>query len=181
MRNFKARQGTTWSRNLICRSCTNLPKCSVCNKHFKKELTKDQRKKNYRSRVCDNCRDAGYTTTDKTKYNCGACHRTAGKSQFPPHSLKNHLARCSILTCKPCADRIAKLRENLKRSKRFCKYNCLIHTARCPLTPIIYGEKRWPGSDGHITRRDCVFLDHMQPPPDWWTRAWGRPTKSSKP
>ena len=181
MRNFKARLGTTWSRILICRNCARLPKCSVCHNHFQKELTTDQRKKNNRARVCDKCREAGFTPTDKTAYECSACRRTAGRSQFATHSLKNFLARRSMLTCKQCAERLTTLRDRLKKSKRICKCNCLIHTARCPLTPVIYRERRWPGSDGHITRNDCLFLDRLPTPPDWWIKAWGKPIKSGKP
>ena len=52
--------------------------------------------------------------------------------------------------------------------------SCPFHKARCPLTLCIFGERRWPGSDGFITVDDKNFLDSLTPKPVWWLRAWGR-------
>ena len=82
------------------------------------------------------------------------------------------------LQCKQChADglqRVEQLRRALTRSKRVCKCFCRIHSQKCPLTPVIFGEKRWPGSDGAISADDRKWLDAQNPPPSWWSKAWGR-------
>ena len=33
--------------------------------------------------------------------------------------------------------------------------------AKCPLTPVLFGEKRWPSSDGEISADDRKFLDEL--------------------
>ena len=66
------------------------------------------------------------------------------------------------------------------KSKRFCKCHCPIHKDKCPLTPCIFGEKRWPGSDGYITEAEKKFLDSLNPRPTWWTKAWGKRWESTQ-
>ena len=82
------------------------------------------------------------------------------------------------LTCSNCVTaqktRVKSLQSKLRRSKRRCKCFCLFHKALCPLTPCIYGERRWPGSDGFISLDDKIFLDSLNPKPLWWLKAWGR-------
>ena len=82
------------------------------------------------------------------------------------------------LQCKQCVaseeERMRQLRKQLQQSKRKCNCHSRIHQAKCPLTPVIFGEKRWPGSDGAITADDRKFLDGLQPSPTWWSKAWGR-------
>ena len=73
------------------------------------------------------------------------------------------------------------LQERFKESKRFCKCNCFTHKEACPLSPCLYNEKRWPGSDvctrsrkQYISADDRAFLDGLNPKPDWWMKAWGK-------
>ena len=98
---------------------------------------------------------------------------------FDKHHLENYkYHRRKKLQCKQCVageeERARQLRRQLQQSKRKCNCHSRIHQAKCPLTPVIFGEKRWPGSDGAITADDRKFLDGLQPSPTWWSKAWGR-------
>ena len=75
------------------------------------------------------------------------------------------------------AERINTLKQNLEKSTRKCNLKicgCPIHRSKCPLSPVCFNEKRWPGSDGFISSEDRHFLDSLRPAPQWWNRAWGR-------
>ena len=89
------------------------------------------------------------------------------------------------LECKECVclvkSKITCLKERMKESKRICNCHCLIHKERCPLSPCIYNERRWPGSDicprtrkQYISAEDRAFLDGLNPKPAWWKKAWGK-------
>ena len=86
-------------------------------------------------------------------------------------------SRQEKLECKTCVQRIAtrlkQLETALKKSKRVCKCFQPLHAAKCPLTPCYSGEKRWPGSDGHISYEDMLSLNRRRPPPKWWWHAHG--------
>ena len=58
--------------------------------------------------------------------------------------------------------------------ERLCKCHGPIHRQSCPLSPVLYNERRWPGSDGWISADDRQFLDSLRPQPKGWTDAWGR-------
>ena len=64
------------------------------------------------------------------------------------------------------------LEAKFKRSKRFCKCGKLFHLEGCPLSPVIYNERRWPGSDGYISWEENKFLSQLKKKPDWFKVAW---------
>ena len=77
--------------------------------------------------------------------------------------------------------KITCLKERMKESKRICNCHCLIHKEKCPLSPCIYNERRWPGSDvcprtrkQYISAEDRAFLDGLNPKPAWWKKARGK-------
>ena len=119
-------------------------------------------------------------------YTCTTCSALVGAAKLDMISLKNFRDRGRrTLTCRKCVDaknaRIKMLHDKAafgkpKGSQRYCKCKCFVHQERCPLTPVIYGERRWPGSDGYISADERAFLDSLQPRPQWWLKAWGRPT-----
>ena len=84
----------------------------------------------------------------------------------------------SKLECKECTaaleKKVKELRGKVKDSNRKCKCFCPIHQLKCPLAPVVYHEKRWPGSDTGITAEERRFLDNLNPQPAWWRKAWGR-------
>ena len=94
--------------------------------------------------------------------------------QFNNHKNQNR----KKLQCMQCVasteERVRQLRKQMQKSKRRCKCHCRIHREKCPLTPVIFGEKRWPGSDGAISADDRKFLDELNPIQEWWSKAWGR-------
>ena len=129
--------------------------------------------------VCKVCRARGCTAHDVSLYTCNICDKALGAKQFGTNILddfKNHGR--SKLVCNSCvAITTAKekaLKAQLQKSKRVCKCLCPIHKEKCPLAPVCYGERRWPGSDGYISKEDREFLDKLNPRPQWWSRAWGR-------
>ncbi len=70
------------------------------------------------------------------------------------------------MACKQCTikneERVRTLRKRLQSSKWRCTCGCPIHKERCKLTPVYFGERRWPGSDGFITADDRKFLDDFE-------------------
>ena len=129
--------------------------------------------------MCKACRAQGFHPKDLETYTCQTCACRFGAHRFNRDLLHNHKHHGrQKLQCKQCVaateERARHLRKALQKSKRKCKCHCSIHQEKCPLTPVIFGEKRWPGSDGAISADDRKFLDELNPPPDWWRRAWGR-------
>ena len=52
------------------------------------------------------------------------------------------------------AERINTLKQNLEKSTRKCNLRICgwpIHRPKCPLSPVCFNGKRWPGSDGFIS------------------------------
>ena len=100
-----------------------------------------------------------------------------GANKFATYALQNFICkRRPKIQCLQCETgveaRVRMLRKQLQKSKRKCTCQCRIHQEKCPLTPVIFGEKRWPGSDGAISADDRKFLDALNLP--WWNKAWGR-------
>ena len=136
--------------------------------------------------VCKTCRAEGCNPDDLKTYTCSRCHRSAGWKLFDPaqvHNYKHH--QRSKLECKECVclvkSKINCLKERIKESKRICNCHCLVHKEKCPLSPCLYNERRWPGSDAcpktrkqYISADDRTFLDSLNPKPDWWMKAWGK-------
>ena len=96
-------------------------------------------------------------------YECTNCKEKFGCKRFEGKMLANFKqSQVEKLECKKCIDRIATrlkhLETALKKSRRVCTCFELLHSAKCPLTPCYSGEKRWPGSDGHITFEDMQFF-----------------------
>ena len=46
---------------------------------------------------------------------------------------------------------VRNLHAKFRRSRCFCKCGSNIHRMYCPLAPVIYCERRWPGCDGYIS------------------------------
>ena len=129
--------------------------------------------------VCRDCRTQGFRPTDLQTYTCQTCKGEFGAVKFNTQLLKHYKYNDNKkLKCMQCIagekDRERRLQKQLRQSKRRCISHCRIHQAKCPLTPIVFGEKRWPGSDGAITADDRNFLDQLNPCPAWWSKAWGR-------
>ena len=121
----------------------------------------------------------GIHPRDLRTYKCQNCNIKFGAKKFHKVQLSNYRAKMIIkLNCLQCTQRIdarlIRLRTILKGSRRICKCGQRIHKAKCPLTPVVYGEQRWPGSDVGITESDRSFLDKLRPCPPWWAKAWGR-------
>ena len=130
--------------------------------------------------LCKDCRASGKMPHDVVLYTCDQCQSHVGCGKFDIKSLGNWKSRPgSRLTCKQCDTtthaRVVELHRRLRESKMICKCFCPIHGDRCPLNLIYYGEKRWPGADGHISWFDAALLNSLKPTPKWWARAWGRP------
>ena len=131
------------------------------------------------SLVCKTCRAEGFHPEDLETYTCQQCAGRFGAHRFGKDSLKDwkyHLRQ--KLICQVCVaqseERVRMLRQRLQKSKRKCTCQCPIHREKCPLTPVLFGEKRWPGSDGAVSAEDRQFLDSLHPAPDFWAKAWGR-------
>ena len=125
------------------------------------------------------CRARGCTAHDLRLYTCTLCAKVLGAKNFGTDSLHNFNDHgISKLVCNSCvamtSSKEKALKAQLQKSKRVCKCFCPIHKEKCPLAPVCYGERRWPGSDGYISKEDKAFLDQLSPRPEWWSRAWGR-------
>ena len=176
--------------HLVCEDCKTKLKCAACKVAFPKTAwTKAERDHNDRpdrktgtKLVCKACRSAGYTPDDTDPYTCQHCQKEGGYKAFDPdlmHHYKVH-GRQKLL-CRTCfanlAEKTKELQKKLRKSKRVCNCFSLVHRSKCPLEPCYYGEKRWPGSDGHISAEDRDVLDNLRPPPDWWATARGHRRK----
>ena len=129
--------------------------------------------------VCKDCGERGVHPTDLKTYTCQNCNIKFGAKKFPKVQLSNYRGKMTTkLICMQCTrrmeDRMNRLRAILKGSRRICKCHSRIHKAKCPLTLVVYGEQRWPGSDVGIAENDLSFLDGLNPCPPWWAKAWGR-------
>ena len=136
--------------------------------------------------VCKTCRTEGYNPDDLETYTCTRCHRSSGWKLFDPGQMKNYkYHQQPKLQCKGCVclvnTRMKCLQERIKESKRICKCHCSIHKDKCPLSPCLYNERRWPGSDvcpktrkQYISADDRAFLDGLNPKPAWWRKAGGK-------
>ena len=113
------------------------------------------------------------------------CKKSWGYLKYDRHmrnNFKDHgRSRIVCTTCtKETDEKVKLLRKRFKLSKRWCKCNCPIHQEKCPLAPVYYKEKRWPGSDiatdgqMYITEADYRFLEALKPRPDWWSKALGK-------
>ena len=162
-------------RVLRCGNCMTAYELKYWSKSERDHRSSSQRKK----LVCKACRAQGFHPGDLETYTCQTCACKFGAHKFNQnllHHLKYHQRQ--KLQCMQCAaaaeERVARLRKQLQKSKRKCTCHCRMHKQKCPLTPVIFGERRWPGSDGAISADDRTFLDELQPPPAWWSKAWGR-------
>ena len=167
----------------VCVDCQTKLRCGACKTAY--ELTywsKNERGHHNQQGtplVCKACRSLGHHPADMASYTCQTCKCELGAKKFDQILLKHykHHDR-QKLECKQCAadckERVRDLQRKLRTSKRVCKCHSLFHSQTCPLFPAIYGEKRWPGSDGAISHRDRQFLDALNPRPSWWSKAWGR-------
>ena len=129
--------------------------------------------------MCKACRAQGFHPRDLETYTCQTCACRFGAQKFDRdllHNYKHHDRK--KLQCMRCAagaeERVRQLRKQLQKSKRTCKCQCRIHQEKCPLTPVIFWGKRWPGTHGAISADDRKFLDELNPLPAWWNKAWGR-------
>ena len=87
-----------------------------------------------------------------TAHKCQTCEREFGAGKFDRELLHNR--KChqrKKLECKQCAvdatEKVRELQKRLQKSERKCKCYCRIHQEKCPLTPVVLGGRRWPGSD----------------------------------
>ena len=158
-------------------------KCAACNTLYLQSYWSKSERDHHLSKgtrlVCRTCRAKGCTAHDTKLYTCQNCEIQAGSSKFDKVCLQNfnHQSR-SKLICISCSAkakaRERTLKDRLRQSKRICKCFGKIHQEKCPLTPVYYGDRRWPGSDGYISLEDRLFLDGLNPMLSWWSRAWGR-------
>ena len=171
------------TRRVVCLDCYAMLRCHKCRTAYEVNYwTRHERDNNGRrgtALVCKACRTLGYHPADLETYSCLTCQRDLGAQKFNRQLLKNYKHhKRSKLECTSCAsvtaERVRRLRRLLQQSTRKCRCFCRIHQSKCPLTPVIFGEKRWPGSDGAISAGDRKFLDALHPPPAWWSKAWGR-------
>jgi len=119
----------------------------------------------------------GYHPDDVNAYRCQTCKVEYGGKKFDDIQLSHHKHHGRAkLECKQCVkdvvEKVKWLQGRLKGSKVRCNCGCPIHREKCPLTPVYYGHRRWPGSDGHISEEDRDFLNGLNPQPDWWKKAW---------
>ena len=172
------------SRRILCRDCQTKIRCSKCKTAYELNYWSKHERQDRRRRVtalvCKACRTMGYHPADLKTYSCQTCQCELGAHRLNKTLLRNYKKpeRNNKLQCKQCAalveERLRRLRLALQQSKRKCKCFCRIHQSKCPLTPVVFGERRWPGSDGAISVDDRKFLDALNPPPDWWSKVWGR-------
>ena len=122
------------------------------------------------------------STTDAQRETLPYTHANLGIKKYNAKVIYYHnRTKKGSLACLECTEerkaRVNHLRKQLQSSKRVCKCYCPIHTRLCPLTPCYHNERRWPGSDkkypnseeSFISNEDRVFLDSLQPQPDWLT------------
>ena len=177
---------------LVCQDCQTKLRCGKCNTAYALKYWSQSERHNHSTSqrtklICKACRAQGFHPRDLKTYACQTCAREFGASKFNQnqlHHFKYHQRKkLRCLQCDAAAEeRVRQLREQLRKSKRTCtRYcrkhqegNCSMHHPKCPLTPVIFGERRWPGSDGAISADDRKFLDELNPPPAWWSKAWGR-------
>ena len=168
---------------MLCRDCQTKLHCGKCQKAYELNYWSMSERKNYMNRestlVCKGCRAQGFLPRDLTTYTCQRCRCDLGAGKFDNSRIQNHkYHEYERLECTECTTattkRVRQLRKSLQRSNRICRCQCRIHQSKCPLTPVIFGEKRWPGSDGAISADDRKFLDELNPQPRWWAKAWGR-------
>ena len=129
--------------------------------------------------VCKSCREKGCHPQDTQMYTCQKCKQQLGAKKFDSKMLNHYNSRGTTkVQCNQCASEEANLLKELhlklKKSTRHCKCYCPLHKERCPLAPCYHGEKRWPGSDGYISFKECNFLNEINPRPAWWNKAWGK-------
>ena len=165
---------------ILCLQCDKQARCQVCRKrsHWSKRERNNHKSKQC-ALVCAECRQKGYTPKDTQSYRCRTCKKEYGAKQFRAADIKH--VRASQVTSIACSECVRseesitqRLQIQLRSSRRRCTCYCPIHRSTCPLTPVTFGEKRWPGSDGAISAADRSFLDSLVPQPLWWTKAWGR-------
>ena len=158
-------------------------KCGACNIGYDKTHWTANQVKHHVNRgtilVCQKCSEKGCTTTDTRLYTCSACHETYGSKFFGRqdkyHSNEHHNKKLLCTKCQTESHmKVRHLKHKMTQSQRRCKCYCPIHQDRCPLSPFVYGDRRWPGSDGYISATEREWLDKLKPVPDWWSRAWGR-------
>ena len=169
---------------LVCQECLTRLRCSSCKTKYELKYWSKFELKNHSSclqtkLVCKACRAQGFTPWNLEAYTCQTCSCKFGVNKFDKYALQNfNFHRRLKLQCLQCdgaaEERVRKLRKQLQKSKRKCTCHCRIHQQKCPLTPVIFGERRWPGSDGAISADDRKFLDELNPPPAWWKKAWSR-------
>ena len=169
---------------MVCLDCQTKLRCGKCKTAYElKYRSKSERDHHASSQgttlVCKACRALGFHPCDLETYTCQTCACSYGARRFHQIELQNHKNQNrKKLQCMQCVagaeERVRQLRKQMQQSKRRCKCHCLIHQEKCPLTPVIFGEKRWPGSDGAISADDRKFLDKLNPIPEWWSKAWGR-------
>ena len=168
---------------MVCEDCRKKIRCDKCHTAFdKKYWTKSECGNNMNKQtkvVREACRAEGFHAFDLQAYTCQTCSGIFGSKKYNRVMLKNYKQhKRRNLECLHCIaaaeDRVRQLRKRMQQSKRRCNCYCRIHQAKCPLTPVIFGERHWPGSDGAISAADRQFLDQMIPTPGWWDAAWGR-------
>ena len=169
--------------NLRCIECHDLLRCVACQKGFPKSYWSKKEREHHTERksrlVCKDCRVKGCTAWNVRLYTCTTCNEQKGSALFSDEAINNYTSHDrQSLVCKRCVEaskaREKALRLQLRNSKRYCKCFCIYHTEKCPLSPVCFGEKRWPGCDGFITTDERIFLDSLRPIPSWWQKAWGR-------
>ena len=169
---------------LVCKTCQTKLRCGKCNTSYDLKYWSESERDNHASSqrtklVCKECRAQGTHPKDLETYTCQTCRCKFGAQKFNRNLLWHHKydgrKKPQCMQCVANAEkRMLQLRKLLQNSKRKCNCQCRIHREKCPLTPVIFGERRWPGSDGAISADDRKFLDELQPPPPWWSKAWGR-------
>ena len=170
---------------LTCKECKSKFKCRSCKKLFPpSEWTADQTR-NHKARgdnlVCASCRQDGCTPQDPDRYKCNRCKNEKGTRHFDKKQLKHFkYEERNKLICTACEkkdiERVRELQTKLKASRMRCKCGCLFHKDRCPLVPVQFGERRWPGKDTGIGEDDRRFLDSLHPKPKWWSDACRKPS-----
>ena len=173
---------------LRCIQCTaakrRVLKCSKCKTEYELTYWSRSARRNHSSPkrtylVCKACRAQGFHPHDLETYTCQTCACKFGARRFNRHQLRHFkYHQRQKLICMQCTaaaeERVQQLRGQLRKSNRKCTCHCRMHKKKCPLDPVIFGERRWPGSDGAISADDRKFLDELNPPPTWWSKAWGR-------
>ena len=140
---------------LVCQDCQTKLRCGKCKTAYElKYWSKSERDHHASSQgttlVCKACRAQGFHPYDLETYTCQKCACRFGAHRFNRDLLKHHKHhQRKKLECKLCVagaeERVRLLRKALQKSKRKCKCHGRIHQEMCPLTPVVFGEKRWPG------------------------------------